>query len=118
VASPWELVALLIAAMLTSEEAQVTVNVRIWVELSVYVPVAMNCSVPVTGILGPLGVTAIDTSVACVTVSAVEPERPSKVAVMVLEPTLELEASPEEPLALLMDALPVEESQVTEVVRF
>jgi hypothetical protein len=37
---------------------------------------------------------------------------------MVLVPTAELEASPEEPLALLMDALPVEESQVTEVVRF
>jgi hypothetical protein len=48
----------------------------------------MNCSVPATGILGPVGVTAIDTSAAGLTVSAVEPERPPNVAVIVLEPTL------------------------------
>jgi hypothetical protein len=54
----------------------------------------MNCSVPAAGILGPLGVTAIDASVAGVTVSAVEAERPANVAEIVLEPTLELEASP------------------------
>ena len=34
-ANPWEAAALLIAAMFTSEDAQVTDVVKIWVELSV-----------------------------------------------------------------------------------
>ena len=50
-------------------EAQVTWPVRIWVELSVYVPVAVNCSVSPLATLGLAGVTAIDTSCRGVTVS-------------------------------------------------
>ena len=42
-ARPAEPAVLLIAATLASEEAQVTIEVRFWVDLSVYTPVAVNC---------------------------------------------------------------------------
>jgi hypothetical protein len=44
--------------------------------------------------LGFAGVTAIETRVAAVTVKLVEPDTAPSVAVMVLVPTLELEARP------------------------
>src|SRR5215467_2902385 len=66
-ASPLEPAALLMLATLPFEEAQVTAAVRSCVELSVNVPVALNCCVSPLGILGEGGVTWIDTRVAGVT---------------------------------------------------
>jgi len=69
--------------------------------------------------LGLAGVTAMDTSVAEVTVSTVDPDIFPDVAVIVVEPAATEVASPLDPAALLMDAtLPVDEFQVTAVVRF
>jgi hypothetical protein len=68
--------------------------------------------------LGLTGVTAMDTSVAAVTVNSVWPETAPFVAVIVVEPTVEEVASPWEPAALLMVAIPVfEEVQFTDDVR-
>ncbi len=65
------------------------------------------------------GVTAIDTSVAAVTVNSVLPEISPNVAVIVVEPSVVEVASPLEPTALLMVAIPVfEDVQVTDDVRF
>src|ERR1700746_2779687 len=68
VARPFEPDALLMVATPVAEEAQVTVEVRSWIVLSVKVPVAVNCSVSPLAMLGVGGVTAMDTSVASVTV--------------------------------------------------
>jgi len=65
VASPAEL----IVATVVVPEFHVTLAVRFCVLLSVYVPVAVNCSVVPFAIEGFAGVTAIDTKVAAVTVS-------------------------------------------------
>ena len=86
VASPLEPAALLTDAMVVSEEAQATDAVRFCVELSVYVPVAVNCWVVLSAMLGLDGVMAIDTSVAAVTVKFVEPEIVPRVAVIVAGP--------------------------------
>ncbi len=70
-------------------------------------------------ILGLVGVTAIDTSVADVTVSPVEVDTPLSDAPMVVVPTAEPVARPFEPLALLIAAVPaLDEVQATDVVRF
>ena len=69
--------------------------------------------------LGFAGVTAIDTSVADVTVRSVLPEIPSLLAEMLVLPTPAELARPREPAALLIVATLVsEECQVTCVVRF
>jgi hypothetical protein len=65
VASP----ALFKVATVVVTEFHVTLAVRFCVLLSVYVPVAVNCSVVPFAIDGLAGVTAIDTSVAAATVS-------------------------------------------------
>ena len=49
-------------AKLVSEEDQVTLPVMSCWLLSEYVPVAVNCCVPLTNMDGPAGVTAIETS--------------------------------------------------------
>ena len=54
-------------------EAQVTWLVRSSVELSENVPVAVNCSVVPLAMLGLAGVTAIEVSVAGLTVKVVVP---------------------------------------------
>jgi hypothetical protein len=56
------------------------VLVKFCVELSEKVPVAVNCSVAPFAIEGFAGVTAIDTSVAAVTVRVVEPVIPPETA--------------------------------------
>jgi hypothetical protein len=67
--------------------------------------------------LGVAGVTAIETSVAGVTVSRVEPDMLPNVAATVVDPWPTLLASPLEPDALLITATVVsEELQVTAVV--
>ena len=64
---------MLIVATVVVNELQVTELVRFWVLVSLNVPVAVNCCVVPLGIEGLAGVTAMDTSVAAVTVSVVEP---------------------------------------------
>jgi hypothetical protein len=87
VAKPFEPTALLIAAAAV-EELQVTDVVISWVELSEYVPVAMNCWVVPRAMPGFVGATAMDTSVASVTVKVLEPEMfvAGSVAVIVVVP--------------------------------
>jgi hypothetical protein len=64
---------------------------------------------------GFVGVTAIDFSVAAVTVSTVEPTTDPEVALIVLVPTATAVASPPAPIV----AVPVvPEAHVTEAVRF
>src|SRR5215510_1342307 len=74
VARPSDPPAFEIVATAVSEDDQVTAVVRSCVVASVYVPVAANCCVVPLAMLGLAGVTPIDTRVAAVTVSVVEPE--------------------------------------------
>src|SRR5208283_3742291 len=82
VASPKEPVVLLIVATNVFDELHVTDVVIFCVLLSEKVPVAVNCSVVPRAILGLAGVTAMDTSVAELTVRAVEPAILPEVAVI------------------------------------
>jgi hypothetical protein len=102
-ASPLEPAALLIVATAKFEELHVTNDDISCVVESEYVPVAINCFVNPFAMLGLVGVTAIDDSVALVTFSVVVPEIP-KVAVIVVEPATTDVASPLEPAALLIVA--------------
>ena len=98
VANPLEPDVLLIVATPTAEEFQVTSDVRSCVVLSVNVPVAMNCTVFPTGTVVLVGVVAIDTSTAGVTVSVDDDEgTESIVAEMVAAPISTAVASPFEP---------------------
>ncbi len=79
---------------------------------------AVNCRVSPLATEGVAGVTPIETSVAAVTVSVVEPLTPLSAAEMVVAPTNAADAKPCEPAALLMLAASVLlEAQVTVVVR-
>ena len=81
---------------------------------------ATNCSVRPLAILGFAGVTAMDTSVAAVTVKVTPGDvMLPKVAVMEVVPTAAVLASPFVPAALLIVAVAgVAEFHVTAVVRF
>lgn len=86
---------------------------------SVKVPVAVNCCVVPSATEGMAGVTAIETTVAGVTVNTVFADTEPETALMVLEPVDTLVARPWLPDALLTVATRVaEDDQVTEVVRF
>jgi hypothetical protein len=74
VASPLEPAKLLMAATAAADELQVTDSVRSCVVLSENVPVALNCCVVPGAMLGLAGVTAMETSVAGVTVTVVDPD--------------------------------------------
>lgn len=113
VASPCEPVLLLMVTTEICDELQLTVAVRFCVLPSVNVPVAVNCCVVPRGVLGSAGVTAMDTSVAGVTVKVLDPDTLPKVAVTVVLPTLVPLATPEV-LIVAMPALPV--LQATEFV--
>ena len=79
---------------------------------------AVNCLVVPLTMLGLAGVTAMETSVAEVTVSVVEPDTLPDVALIVVEPAAAEVANPLEPAALLMAATAaVDEFQVAVVVR-
>ena len=118
VAKPLEPAALLIAATAAVDEYQVTAVVRSCVVLSENVPVAVNCCVVPLRMFGLVGVTAMDTSVAEVTVSVVDPDTPPDVALIVVEPAAAEVASPLVPAELLMAATAAaDEFQVTAVVR-
>jgi hypothetical protein len=80
---------------------------------------AVNCWVDPCEIEGLTGVTAIDVRVAGVTVSVVDPDMLPDAAVIVVEPAATGVATPLEPVALLIVAMPVlDELQATVVVRF
>ena len=118
VASPLEPAALLMVATAVLDELQVTEAVRIFMVLSVYFPVAINCCVVPLAILGFAGVTCMDTSGAEVTVKTVEREILPDAAVIEVCPAATEVASPLEPAALLMVAAAVfHELQVTEAVK-
>src|SRR6185369_11757426 len=118
VALPFVPAALLMVALVASEELQVTAVVRSCVLLSEKVPVAVNCWDVALAMTGFVGVTAMDFRVAGVTVRTVEPEMSPDVALMVVVPAARAAALPIVPAALLMVALVAsEELQVTVVVR-
>jgi hypothetical protein len=118
-ASPLLPLALLIVATVVSDERHVTAVVRSDVELSLKVPIAVNCWPRPSATAGAVGVTAIDTSTAVVTVSGVAPATPVllSVAVIVVEPGAALAARPALPAALLTVAVAgFDELQVTRAV--
>src|SRR5207247_367042 len=105
VAKPFEPPALLIVTTAAAEGLQATWVVRTCVVLSLKVPVAVNCWVNPSGRPGSVGVTAIETRVALVTVSVaqvfvvVQLTLPS-VAVIVMGPPAATDvARPFDPLA-------------------
>jgi len=119
VASPSYPDALLTAATVGSEELHTTLVVRFCVELSENTPTAVSCVWRPFGILGLVGVTPMDTSVAAVTVSVADPETLPSVAVMVAGPWPAAVTSPLEPGALLTEpTLVAEDVQAAELVRF
>src|ERR1019366_4005795 len=68
---------------LDSDELLVTLDVLIWVDWSVYVPVAVNCcAFPAATVVVP-GVIAIDCKATAVTVTPVEPVMLERLALMV-----------------------------------
>ncbi len=82
---------------------------------SLKLPVAVNCRVPPTAMVGPVGVTTMETRVASVTVKLVEVVIDPKAAVIVEEPTASALAKP---LVLTVTILVAEDPQVTWLVRF
>jgi hypothetical protein len=78
----------LIVAMPVADELHVAVLVRFCVLPSLYVPVAVNCSVWPRAINGFVGVIAMETSVGVATVSVVDPLMDPIVAVTVVDPML------------------------------
>jgi hypothetical protein len=111
VASP----AALIVATVVSDELHVTVLVMFCVEVSLNVPVAVNCCVFPAATEGFAGVTAIDTRVAFVTVSVVEPTTLPLVALIVDVPAFTAVARP---AALIVATVVVPDAHVTLPVRF
>src|ERR1700733_7231650 len=107
--------AALIVAVVVVPDDQLTFDVRLCVEPSLNVPVAVNCCVAPLPIDGFAGVTAIDCSVAAVTVSKVEPEIDDDVAVIVELPT---PAPLARPAVLIVATVAVPEVQVTVDVKF
>jgi len=96
-------------------DVHAAVAVRSCVELSVYVPVAVNCCVRPLATLGLAGVTAIETSPAAFTVSGVLPVMVPEVAEIVVVPAATAVASPP---AAMVAAAGVDDAQVAEAVRF
>ena len=76
---------------------------------------AVNCWVLPAATDGFAGVTAIETSVAAVTVRVVEPTTLPEVAEIVVEPIFSVVARP---VAFIVAAAVLEEAQVTLAVRF
>jgi methylglyoxal synthase len=107
--------AALIVAVVVVPDDHVTVLVRFCVVPSLNVPVAVNCCVAPLAIEGFAGVTAIDCSVAAVTVSKVEPLIEDDVAVIVEVPT---PAPVARPAALIVAVVVVTDDHVTVLVRF
>jgi hypothetical protein len=114
VATPEEL----IVATFGFEEAHVTWLVRFCVDWSVYVPVAVKGWVWPLVMFALAGVIAIETSVAGVTLSTVEPVMLPIVAEIVLVPVPTASVRPCAPAAFDIEATPLTaEPQVTWLVR-
>jgi hypothetical protein len=103
------------------EELHVTDVVKSCVLLSEKCPIAANCLLKMpeeVRIVKVAGVTSIDSSTTGVTVSVVDPEMLPDVALIVVEPTATVVASPLEPVRLLIVAILVfDEFHVTDEVR-
>ena len=104
---------LLTVATAVLEELQVTRAVISWLVQSEYVPVAANCWMAPTVMLGLTKVTDIEDRVGDVTVRVVPPEMLPEVAVMVAAPAATAVAKP---LLLTVATDVLEELQVTCVV--
>jgi hypothetical protein len=114
VASPVAKPALVMVATERVSEDHVTSVVKFCVELSVNVPVAVNCWARPLARLGFEGVTAIETNAAAVTVSTVEPFTPFRVAEIVEGPV----ATPvAKPAAVMVATDCVPEDHVTWLVK-
>jgi len=96
-------------------ELHVAPLVKFCVELSENVPVAVNCCFVPFAIEGFAGVTAIDTSVAAVTVRVVEPVMPAETALIVLVPAATPVANPP---AVIVATVVVTELHVAPLVKF
>ncbi len=94
-ARPLKPAALLTVAIPLLLDVQFTAELRFCVEPSEKVPVATNCWVVPNAILGLVGVTASETSVAAVTVKVVDPDMLPETAVMVVEPAANEVANPD-----------------------
>jgi len=105
----------LIVAVVVLDDAHVTLAVRFCVELSEYVPVAVNCCVLPATTDGFAGVTAMDTSVAAVTVKLVFPDTLPLVALIVVDP---IPAPVATPALLIVATVVVSELHVTLPVIF
>jgi hypothetical protein len=114
-ANPCEPEASLMVATLAAEELQYAVCVRSCVVPSVKVPVAVNCCVVPAATEGSGGDTAIETNVAGVIVSSVDPATDPNVALMFAVPTPVPKASPV--LPTVADEV-VSEDHAAVVVRF
>jgi hypothetical protein len=115
VANPCEPGESLIVATVPSDELQLTVPVMFCVLLSLKVPVAVNCWVVLSGIDAVAGVTAIEISVASLTVNVVEPLTVPEAAEIVTPPT---DAPVARPALLIVARDRLLELHVTELVRF
>ena len=94
-------------AIAGSDELHATCAVRSWTVLSVKIPVAVNCVFLPSAMLGLVGVTPIDASVAEFTVRVVLPVIPENIALTVVgpvEPAASDVARPLEPASLLTEA--------------
>ena len=118
VARPLEPTALLTVATEVVADAQVTEVVTSWVELSAYVPVAVNCCVVPSAISGFVGVTVVEINAAGDTVNVTGAEVMAPIAAVIpLVPAATGLTRPLEPVALLIVATEVvTDAQVTEVV--
>src|SRR5580692_1928170 len=106
-------------ATLTSEDVQVTCAVRSSVVPSLKVPVAVNCWVPPSDMLGSGGATVMELRVASVTVNIADPGNPANCAPMVAVPGATPATKPLVGDALLTVATEAgDEVQLTELVRF
>jgi hypothetical protein len=96
-------------------DAHVTEAVTFLVEPSVYVPVAMNCSVRPLATDGSAGVTAIEVKSAAVTVRVVVPVTPPSVALTVLPPSASAMARP---VLVILATATLDDAQAADAVRF
>ena len=111
---------LLAVATPVFDELQVTALVKSCVELSLYVPIAVNCCAVPSAIEGWSGVTEIEVRIAVLMLRTVEPLIPlsGSITPIVVEPKATLVARPLLPAALLAVATAViDELHVTELVR-
>ena len=112
-------VPLVIVAVVVVPEVHATLVVMFAVVASLYVPVAVNCCVAPLAIDGLAGVTAIEASVAAVTVSTSAVEvTPDRLAVMLLVPTPTPVATPPPVPLVIVAVVVVPEVHATLVVMF